>query len=80
MSCTVAAGTTVFFLYQGSQLNHQIISTGSSGATTFPSSPVWDPSNSTSTNVEFTYTFVTAGTYPFIDAIDQSMRGSIIVQ
>jgi plastocyanin len=77
MTCTVAVNTTIFFLYTGSELSHQIISTGTPS---FPSSPLWDPVSRQTTNPVFGYQFQTAGTYTLTDALDGSMTGRLIVR
>ncbi|MDR3605994.1 MAG: hypothetical protein P4M08_01280 [Oligoflexia bacterium] len=77
LTCTISSSTTVFFLFAGSELSHQILSVGTPF---FVSSPLWDPSNSTTTNSTFAYQFMVPGTYEFKDAINPAMTGSIVVQ
>jgi plastocyanin len=76
MTCTISAGTAVFFLFSGDALSHQILSTGTP---TFPTCAPWEPSDTTANEV-CAYKFQSAGTYTFMDAVDNSMSGSIIVQ
>jgi plastocyanin len=77
MTCTVAVGTTVFFVYEGSVRSHQIMS---SGSPSFVSSPLWDPPNGNTTVPHFAYLFSVSGTYAFFDSMDPAMTGSIVAQ
>jgi hypothetical protein len=76
LTCTVDAGTVVYFWYLGTTLRHQI---HSSASPTFPTSPVSDPNNSNPIKVHVV-TLNTAGTYDFEDIFEPSLSGSIIVQ
>jgi len=76
LTCTVAAGTTVFFSYVESILRHQIISTGSP---TFVSSPPNRVRNQNNGVLVHAVTFETAGTYTFTDSIFPGLDGQIVV-
>lgn len=76
LTCTVPAGTVVFFYFVATFTHHQIISTG--GTLSFPSSPISDTDTG---NVQpYGVPFPTAGTADFEDAYDTSLQGQIIVQ
>ena len=77
LTCTVPKNTTVFFQYIGNVLRHQIIPTG---ALTFDPSPLSDPTGQIVLISSHPVQFDTSGTYLFIDAIDNSLSGQIIVQ
>ena len=76
LTCTVAAGTTVFFMYQGTQLQHQIVSTGTP---TFEPSALNDPTD-LAPIVVHAVKFDTAGTYEFVDSMNHSVSGRIKAQ
>jgi hypothetical protein len=73
-TCTVKAGTAVFFLYLDIHLPHQIISTGGEP---FTSGGVVQPGASSNLNVAAE--FNTAGTADFEDAFDQNIQGKIVI-
>jgi hypothetical protein len=73
-TCTVKVGTTVFFLYIDTHLDHEIISTG---GLPIASTGVNQPGSSSNQNV--TALFQTAGTADFADAFNNNIAGQIIV-
>jgi len=76
LTCTVSAGTAVWFWYLNTDLRHQIQSTAQP---TFPTSPLYDPSasNPVPTHV---VTLSTPGNYEFEDAYNHTINGTIVVQ
>jgi hypothetical protein len=73
-TCTVKTGTTVFFLYINTHLEHQIISTG---GVPFPSGTLNMPGSTSNNNVA--NEFNTAGTADFADAFNNQILGEIII-
>jgi hypothetical protein len=76
LTCTVTAGTVVFFLYAGSRLKHQI---GPTGTPDFPASPLFDPALSAPTYAH-AVTFSVKGTYPFADLLAPMLGGQIVAR
>ncbi len=76
VTCTVTAGTTVFFHYIATTLTHAIVSTGSPS---FVSSPLSDPVAQTPYRIHGVL-FDKAGTYRFEDAFNEGLQGRIVVQ
>ncbi len=75
LTCTIPAGTTVFFQFGAARTRHQILATG---APELPSGPEIDPVNPLSPKAHAA-TLTSAGTYTFRDAFDESVVGSIVV-
>lgn len=76
VTCTVAAGTAIFFHYMGVSLMHQIVPTD---GVSFPSSMLSDPSDERPVPVH-AFLLDAAGTYEYLDAYDPGLTGRIIVQ
>lgn len=76
LTCTVPAGTTVFFNYAGTQFRHQVTSTGTPG---FGTSPMSDPTDSLSAK-SFATKIDTTGTYLFSDPFNPEISGTIVVR
>ena len=74
LTCTVKAGTTVFFDAQATLLDHQVLSTGNPS---FASGPLFrgkkDPRS-------YAVTLSTPGTYSFEDPFQPGLSGQIVVQ
>lgn len=75
LTCTVPAGTTVFFYYEATTLRHQIIPTGSPS---FVPSPINDPKDIRSMR-SHAVKLDASGTYPFADAMNTTINGQLIV-
>lgn len=75
LSCTVSAGTVVFFQYLNTEAPHQIVSTGTPD---FVDSPVSDPNNKPTIRVH-AVRLDTPGTYEFTDALAVGVSGQVIV-
>jgi hypothetical protein len=73
-TCTVKTGTTVFFLYLDTHLEHQIISTG---GVPFTSGTLNLPGSTSNNNVGVE--FNTAGTANFADAFNNLIQGQIVI-
>jgi plastocyanin len=75
LTCTVPAGTTVWFWYISTTQFHQIQSTANP---TFPTSPLNDPnaSNPVKTHV---VTLKDPGNYEFQDVYNRAVNGTIVV-
>lgn len=76
LTCTVPAGTVVFFHYVAPLLPHQIVSTGTPS---FPSSAL-SGSGAIVPVPTHAVRFESSGTYAFQDAFDNGLRGQITVQ
>lgn len=76
LTCTVSRGTTVFFQYLGTNLPHQIISTGQPS---FMSSPISRPNDPARIRVHAAY-FTESGTYSFQDQMQNGVIGQVVVQ
>lgn len=77
LTCTVAAGTTIYFSYAEATQEHQIISTG---APNFASSPISRPRKHNHRSIWIhAVGFDTAGTYSFSDTYFPSLTGQIVV-
>jgi hypothetical protein len=77
VTCTVPAGTTVFFHYTAAKVPHQLVSTPGGGSS-FVSGPVYDPISPIAVRT-FAARFDTSGTYTFQDAYDSFFTGQIVV-
>jgi hypothetical protein len=75
LKCTVPVGTTVFFLYLNTHLEHQIISTG---GIAFASGPPHQPGSFN--NMTLAVPCDSAGTSDFEDAFDSDIQGQIVIQ
>jgi plastocyanin len=75
ITCTVPSGTVVLFLYLGTELEHQIVS---SGGLSFPSSSVSNPQDPNPIRTAAAQ-FTASGTYDFQDAFNQGIQGKIVV-
>ena len=76
LTCTVAAGTTVFFHFARNRFRHQIVSTGTPR---FLSSTVYDPIKLKMPYVHV-FQFSDTGTFEFQDSFDGALTGRIVVQ
>jgi plastocyanin len=76
LTCTVPAGTTVFFFFSGDQQSHQIVA---SNAPSIASSPLYDPAALVLVTTH-AVKLDTPGTYAFVDALNSALSGQIIVQ
>lgn len=76
LTCTVAAGTSVIFTYEGAVNSHQILSNGTPA---FTSSQPYLPSQG-QTNPTHAVTLSTRGNYAFSDAFIPALNGTLIVQ
>ncbi len=76
-NCTVSAGTTVFFSFASSNGPHQILSVGTPS---FKGSGLSDPRGVEVAIRSYAVTFGNVGSYFFMDAFHNEVRGSIIVQ
>lgn len=75
LTCSVAAGTVVFFQYLSTQNTHQIVSTGTPA---FEDSPLSEALSETRVPVH-AVKFVTTGTYTFRDVFVAGANGQIVV-
>ena len=75
LNCTVVAGTTVVFGFQGNQISHQILSRGTPA---FASSPPFDPTDDMSAPAH-AVKFDETGTYEYVDAYGSFPAGKITV-
>lgn len=75
LTCTVTAGTIVFFNYTATTAVHQIVSTGSPS---FPSSAISNPANGVSMIRVHAAKFSNPGTYAFEDSFNLALAGDII--
>ncbi|MCM2324740.1 MAG: hypothetical protein NDJ90_15885 [Oligoflexia bacterium] len=75
LTCTLPAGTHVFFRYASVSRSQQI---GSVGTPAFATSPLSDPQKELPYRVH-AVVFDTAGTYEFRDLLDSSVAGRIVV-
>jgi hypothetical protein len=73
-TCTVKTGTTVFFLYINTHLNHQIVSTGGEP---FTSGTLNQPGSTSNNNVAAE--FNSAGTADFADAFNDLIQGQVVI-
>ena len=78
LTCTVPAGSTVFFHYLNSNLRHQIVSAPGS-AETFPASSVYDPSRPPAVRAH-SVRLDTLGTYEFTDEFDSSLNAQLVAR
>lgn len=76
LTCTVASGTTLFFLFNGNKLKHQILSTGTPS---FGSGPLSDPAT-TPLILNYTLQMDTRGSYSFFDPFNPGITGALIVR
>jgi hypothetical protein len=76
LTCTVAAGTEIFFNYTAITVSHQIVA---SGTPAIPPSPVSNPKD-TLQNVVHAFKVTTPGTYPFWDAYNNALTGQLVVR
>jgi hypothetical protein len=74
--CTVDRQAVVFFNFQDTVLQHQILSTGSPN---FQESPVSDPQRGLKPRVH-AVKFDNSGTYSFHDAFNSGLSGAIVVR
>lgn len=75
LTCTIPAGTTVFFQFSAARTRHQIVATG---APELPAGPEIDPVNPVSLKAHAA-TLTSAGTYSFRDVYDASIVGRLVV-
>lgn len=73
LTCTVNAGTQVFFNFQGPQ-NH-IIQINSGGTSPF----LFNYNPTSNTPRSFSYSLPTSGAYPFVDSTNAGILGQFIV-
>jgi hypothetical protein len=75
LTCTVTAGTIVFFNYTGTNAVHQIVSVGTPS---FGASAISDPNDGVSMIRVYAAQFSSPGTYAFEDAFNNGLAGDII--
>lgn len=76
LNCTVNRGTVVYFQYLGTTLSHQILSSTQPHLIV---SPLSDPKDGPAMIRIHAVKITEPGTYPFIDAFNPSVGGSLIV-
>jgi hypothetical protein len=76
VTCTIPVGTQVFFYYIGTKTKHQIMA---ADGVSFPSGPVSDPTDSVPVRVT-SFQLTAAGSYPYNDAYDAGISGTLVAQ